>query len=289
MRTATTCCAAACGLLLGYAQASAQPALVHYDGDTLLVRTFAVPFVPATGVNPLAPSVEPMEHQLRFRSADVRVFRSDGTSVGKEAWQAAFAKETAVRFTGYAIREADEPVLAEPKTGLSPEERLMYRKDTLLVTGIRSPVSQKPLSPGKDFPKGPAPRQGVASLAPGGRLRVVETAESRAHYPPRRDGGENQVENHIFKSSVTTITTNVRLVDVELAYAEGTKIPAGAAGEALPEETRVLISADGAPVHPLFLRLIRQDVIVVVIPQPATEPRGPIRIPPLKKAPASDS
>lgn len=266
---------AACAM----AEAAAQPALVRYGGEILLVRNFNVPYVPATGFNPLAPRVEPMEYQLRFRGEDVRVFRIDGTPVDPDSWQATFAKETAVRFSGYAIRGPDEPVV-EPKVGLPANEQQVYRKDTLIVTGVRSPVSQKPMRPGKDFPRGSAPRHGVASLAGGGRLRVVETVTTRAHYPARRDSDENRAENHIFKTMATTITIDVRLVDVDLRYANGTRIAGEATAEAIGEDTPVLISADGSPVDPFFLRLMRPGTVVVAIPQPTfNQPR----VPPFKK------
>jgi hypothetical protein len=268
------------GLFPGAADTRAQPALGRYDGKTLLLRTFAIPSAPAAGGKPFAPKVEPSEVQLSFRPQDLRVYRLDGRAVERDAWRKALAKETAVRFIGYALKGPDEPAAADPKIELPTHERKAYRDDLLIVFGVRQPAAQKPVRPGDHFPKGAAPRYGVASLATGGRLRVTDSSTSRAHYPAR-EADAAQAENHIFTTTVITVTVDLRLRDAGLAFSDGRKVTDEAVAEVLAREAPVVISADGGPVDPLFLRLIRPNTIVVTIPQRSAAPNKSCRkVPP---------
>lgn len=263
-----------------WAQPVRAQALAQFDGDTLLLRTFTIPSVSA---NPFAPRQEPSEHQLRFRAEDVRVFRVDGTLVKQADWQKMLKMETAVRFSGYAIIPADKPAAPTPKFSLLAQEQELYRADALIVQGVRSPIAQKPLPLPKDFPKGGGWRLAVASVA-GSRLTVVETSESHSHYPPRLDGSEGNVEKHIFRTTKTVVTTELRLSDAAFRHADGTQFAPGAAAAVLRDKTPVLLADDASGVHPYFLRLIRPRAVVVFIPPPPGFGPGPGVVAPKKKA-----
>ena len=64
---------------------------------------------------------------------------------------------------------------------------------------------------------------------------------------------------------------SMRAVDAGLAYADGTALAAGQVPQVLGVETPVVISGDGAAVHPFFLRLVRPRTVVVAIPPPVPD------------------
>ena len=164
------------------------------------------------------------------------------------------------------------------------------------------------LAPGAPIPKdvapaGPAPYILNLKSEDDGKVRFsvrrtekVKVTEVTIQLGPNNQQVPVQVEREV------AVTTQVRveladLKDVKVYGVDGKEIDLKEAGKKLNEETMAIASSNGAKVDPAFLKLFKDDVLVLVSPdlQPSAGqnnmfvmPGGPLMMPamPLLPAPA---
>src|SRR5262249_49817852 len=82
------------------------------------------------------------------------------------------------------------------------------------------------------------------------------------------------------------VTREFDLKDVQAFDTRGKKLDAKALKKALSKEVPALMSADGKPVDPLHLRLIKDGTVILVLPVPARVVPVPIKpLPPVPVKP----
>ena len=71
-----------------------------------------------------------------------------------------------------------------------------------------------------------------------------------------------------------------KLADLEITNALGEKLTETEIRKTLGKPTIVLISADGKPVHPYYLKVIRPDTLVIIDKTPKRDPsnRDPVKL-----------
>jgi hypothetical protein len=92
------------------------------------------------------------------------------------------------------------------------------------------------------------------------------------------------------RSSRTEITEEIDAAEVQAFTVDGQEVSADELASRLAREVPVLVSGDGKSVDPLYLKIIRDDAIVLVVPvvQPAAPvimPAMPVPAPPVEGAP----
>jgi hypothetical protein len=98
----------------------------------------------------------------------------------------------------------------------------------------------------------------------------------------------DRIENRVETRVVTVMREVRRALDNEKTRffdAAGKRIDLKDALKRLMKTTAVLVSADGKEVDPFYLRLAREDTVVVVSPELAGAMGGPVPIPPPIKLP----
>jgi RNA polymerase sigma factor (sigma-70 family) len=135
------------------------------------------------------------------------------------------------------------------------------------------------------LPDGPAPVQALAALGKDGRLGVWRSGN---YYEPRttyNDRG-NAVTSYVLRSALVEACYD--LDDVRVQDAKGKEVDSSDLPRLLKGETLVLVSADGKPVDPLHLRLVKEGTLVLILPMPVLPPAVPPQAapPPLPAAPA---
>lgn len=248
---------------------------VFVNGEVIL-HGVTVPSSPFPGItaNPNAPQSVSGESHTYFRADDIQAFHPDGTAVPPATWQSALARETAVLYLGHALVDPNTgtPALRRGVT-LSPEERSLYKPDTLILSGTRSPVKYQPV-PNPKVPKGVQPRFGKVLVEANGMIRVTERLDVWLHYyAPLATGGRT----HIFQTTTTTTTRTLPSTDVRVWTPDGKLIAAPTLPRWLTQEYPALISGDGGEVDPLFLELLNPNTPVVAVP--VLPPRPPSNAP----------
>jgi RNA polymerase sigma factor (sigma-70 family) len=173
---------------------------------------------------------------------------------------------------------AEPPVTDPPLQGVPFVERLFENRP-----------EQKPSEPTKAWPRprlpaGPAPVQVLAVVMPDGRMIIRR--EQPTYYVPQTA----RTERGQLVTSYTAITTTVEqrydLQWVRVFDTRGKEVPRERLARLLKTETVVLASADGRPVDPLHLRLLKEDTLIVVLPAPqAPTPGVPLQATPALVSP----
>jgi hypothetical protein len=138
-------------------------------------------------------------------------------------------------------------------------------------------------------PKGPQPTARVASLDEEGnvRVRITEAGERPVTTVKRTvvGGAVREVETTVMTPFFSEIVKKVPVKDVKAFDTRGKALDEKALAEALKKETIVLVSADGNPVDPFYLKIVKEGTVVLVLPQDAKEKTpGPL-LPPLPTLP----
>jgi hypothetical protein len=131
-------------------------------------------------------------------------------------------------------------------------------------------VKQKPADaePKNRLPKGPAPHTAFAVLDGEGRL-VLRIPMSSCYYQPRTtyqqrpDGGVNGITSYELVGREQVMLLEMK--NVRGFGTDGRRIETNAIAERLKKEIPVLVSANGQPVDPFHLQLIKEGTIVLVI------------------------
>jgi len=158
---------------------------------------------------------------------------------------------------------------------------------TFLTLALLLPATLAP-APKATLPKGPPPRIVSASIDSEGGFQFVEVTTK---YVPQQRTREVNVGGQVQKvtETVTVPVTEMvqRKVDgenVEVYWVDGKKLDPEKvrklAGKTLP----VLVSSDGKPVDPFYLRLAREGTLVLVVspkagPAPAATEDRPKPVP----------
>jgi hypothetical protein len=141
--------------------------------------------------------------------------------------------------------------------------------------------------PGTDeevrLPRGPQPRQALARV---NNDQLILT-EAQTVYVQQQRTVQEVVEGRVVQRTVTVAVPVVQTVEVKHALkdvrafgTDGKKVEAKAVAEALDKRKPVLVSADGRPVDPFYLKIIKEGTLVLVLPSPAVTPPPPVPPPP---------
>jgi hypothetical protein len=244
-----------------------------------------------------------------FDPALVRARDAAGRNVGAEALLDRLKQETpalmvyagqdldrryrSILKKGTLILTVPRPGPATPPDGepkKSPPEKIKPGKveevPTVWETGLPGkgePKGEPPPDPGPKVagPRGPQPTLAGASVDPRGVLSVRESSSMTTNQTLDLEvekGGE--VRKVPVRVKDTFMTMRVRALDVagaRASRADGRAVSPAALRQLLRKEVPVLVSADGRPVDPYYLEVIRGDTLVLVLPAPRFGP--PVAVP----------
>lgn len=132
-------------------------------------------------------------------------------------------------------------------------------------------------APAFQYP-GNAPLLRFASLDARGTVRLRQYAEQQEYQTasvPRADGhGEIQLRQIMQRTQIT----QVALAHVQVFRGSGNRLDSQGLRSLLPREMTVLVSADGQPLHPFWLRNIKPSALILAHPVPILQeayPRPP--------------
>jgi hypothetical protein len=157
----------------------------------------------------------------------------------------------------------------------------------LVLGAMLASVVVAPLQPGDAPPKGPAPLVMVAHPNADGTIRIARTVTVAEYVPVTVkvkvlvNGREEERSVTKYETVTRQVTQQVTVKDVDVYNLQGRKLDPRDVKLTAP--TPVLVSADGRPVDPLYLRLARENTLVIVSPAltgtnrpaPPTEPVKP--------------
>ena len=136
------------------------------------------------------------------------------------------------------------------------------------------------------LPKGVPPAINLVSLNKKGELVMLVIIPVTREVLEKRieDRGGKKVEVEVRKL-VTETVIRQQIVDargVQASDVGGKKIDPKKLPTLLARETPVLISSDGKPINPIYLKMFKKDTLVLTFPRPAAPPAPPE---PVKKPP----
>ena len=141
----------------------------------------------------------------------------------------------------------------------------MYRLVTLAAVLVTTSTafSQLPKQP-----QTPAPTYSVAWKTKKGDLLLSYTmtiyqSETRERIVVK-DGKEERVKYTVRRPVLLRKYHTKRIADLTITNAIGRKLSAEDVLDALEKPTIVLISSDGRPVDPYYLRIVKRDTLVIV-------------------------
>jgi RNA polymerase sigma factor (sigma-70 family) len=176
------------------------------------------------------------------------------------AWLAQVRKDT-------NLAPVAEPLLTAPVLSKIPYLERLFDN---------SP-DQKPSEPARVWPRprlpaGPAPVQVLAVVMPDGRLIIRR--EQPTYYVPQTVRTESGQRVTSYTAITTTVEQRYDLQWVRVFDTRGKEVARDRLPQMLRTETLVLASANGRPVDPLHLRLLKEDTLIVVLPAPQASAAG---------------
>jgi hypothetical protein len=154
-----------------------------------------------------------------------------------------------------------------------------------LMVALLFPPAPAPAA--EEKPTGPSPVLVSAKVDQEGRLVCfVQTTEYR---PETRTvevnvGGKVEKRTYTVMVPVTTPSRTYSLDKATMARAGGGKIDRKELATVLDKPTMVVLSANGKPVDPAYLKVLRKNTIILVVPAaapPMIPMAGPITPPPV--------
>jgi hypothetical protein len=131
-----------------------------------------------------------------------------------------------------------------------------------------------------DMPRGVPPTINLVRLNKKGELVMLviipvtrEVLEKRSE-----DRGGKKVEVEVRKL-VTETMVRQQTVDargMQASEVGGKKIDPKKLPTLLAKQTPVLISSDGKPINPIYLKLFKKDTLILTFPRPAAPPAPPV-------------
>jgi RNA polymerase sigma factor (sigma-70 family) len=124
------------------------------------------------------------------------------------------------------------------------------------------------------LPDGPAPVQALVALDKEGRLTILRKVMA---YRPRTHTATGQPLTFTTYEPTSVLQETVQaLKEVKVYDTQGKLVDHGKVAEHLRGETPALVSADGKPVDPLHLRLLKEGTLVFVLPVSPAVPPPPV-------------
>jgi hypothetical protein len=149
----------------------------------------------------------------------------------------------------------------------------------LTSSALAAPVPEQPDAP----PKGPPPLVMAVSVAPDGQV-AIQRIVTEMVLEERTE--KVRVGNQIVEQKVTVMVPVLRETrvaldskDVQVLTADGKRVDPKDVRSLLKKTSPVLVSADGKPVDPFYLRLVKENALIVILPQAGTVPT-PAPLPP---------
>jgi RNA polymerase sigma factor (sigma-70 family) len=129
-----------------------------------------------------------------------------------------------------------------------------------------SSLSRHDKKPASKLPNGLAPVQALVELR-GNRLavwqKVISYKPVTRYLPDRRSSVTS------YEQTVELLTVDYPLKEVKVYDTRGNEVQPEKLSGLLKGEVYVLVSADGKPVDPLFLRLVKEGTLVFILPAPS--------------------
>jgi hypothetical protein len=159
----------------------------------------------------------------------------------------------------------------------------------VLASAVAAPAPAEEIKP----PAGPPPAQVVASMDKDGNIEVVQTVveyRTEVRTVTKVVMGRKLAENYTVTVPVTRQTRQQFVAkDAKVYTAGGKEVDAKDVPEKLKKPTIVLLSANGQKVDPFYLKIIKEDTLVIVAsppqppattgdggkPPPSVEPKKP--------------
>jgi hypothetical protein len=133
-------------------------------------------------------------------------------------------------------------------------------------------------------PKGPQPLVRLVSADADGNVsyRVIYTTYETQTVTRvvNVNGKQVQVAEQVVVPVMKETMRKVAAKDVQAFDTRGKPLEAKDVAESLKKETIVLVSADGRPVDPFFLKIIKEGTVVLVLPPEKGDPTPPPGPPP---------
>jgi RNA polymerase sigma factor (sigma-70 family) len=217
-----------------------------------------------------------MEKVKAFGLAVALLAGTVGTGTGMLVLQARAAQAPAAPATSRPSTAVIQQPVEDPTTTAPPVRSTLSQQ-----SGSASDRSLSPsvIRPNQLLPKGPAPYTAYAVLDGEGRI-VLRIPSGSVYYQPnttwsqRPDGGKTATTSYELISR-----EHVMLVDTKHVQAygvDGKRIETKSVEERLKKEIPVLVSANGQPVDPFHLQLIKEGTLVLVLFERDGVPRLPV-------------
>jgi hypothetical protein len=145
--------------------------------------------------------------------------------------------------------------------------------NTLLSLALLLPAAPVPAA--KDAPpKGPAPRVVAIAVQTDGTPTIQHTRTRMVAQQRTRSVRVGQEVRTVTETVMVPVMETVNLTldgeGVEVYGIDGKKIDPKDVRKRVTKPVAVLVSADGKPVDPFYLRLAREGTLVIVVPTPAS-------------------
>jgi RNA polymerase sigma factor (sigma-70 family) len=160
--------------------------------------------------------------------------------------------------------------------GLANVEEL----EAVWLTAMRRKPPQDPDPDPEPTPQGalsrnPPPITTLASVTAEGKLHIQKLV-SFAHPVTRYTTGEGRYIPQTTYVQGTTIATTLHDLDkVKASDVQGRPIEAKQLRKLLAQEKAVVLSADGKKVDPFYLQVLKEDTVILVVPEPSAVPAPP--------------
>lgn len=150
-----------------------------------------------------------------------------------------------------------------------------------------------PAPAANELPKSPPPRVGVISIQGNDRPVIMLTQFGMVQRKEKRTvivEGKQQTQEFTVPVAVPFMLQPVDGKELQVFGLDGKKIDAKELARTIRGPTPVLVSADGQPVDPFYLKMAKEGTLVLVgtaqnvLPLPEEIPNPPARLP-IKKLP----
>ena len=141
---------------------------------------------------------------------------------------------------------------------------------TLLAAVLASAVAAPaPPEPEIKPPQGPPPTQVLASMTKDGEFEISQPQQVPEARKEERtvtiDGRPVKQTVTVFMYKTVQVTRRIKAEGVTVYTTAGKEVPAKDVPDKLKKPTIVLLAADGNKVDPFYLKIIKEDTLVIVV------------------------
>jgi hypothetical protein len=157
----------------------------------------------------------------------------------------------------------------------------LFQPGTLVVVPGSGPAPyvghrEETSSPAFEYPgNGPPPVLRFASVDARGTVRLRQYAEKQEYQTARVQRADGDGEVQLRQIMRRTQITQVPLAHVQVFRGSGDRLDSQGLRRLLPREMTVLVSADGQPLHPFWLRNIKLSALILAHPVPMIQEAYP--------------